>query len=100
VNQTELLPDPLPATTATQSQQWSTMAQTWSDSSKNNLSLANAMTTLCMTALGWGKPPPNVVPVAFPSRLVTGTGREALGIEDGLDSFYLELPRTTVAPVH
>jgi hypothetical protein len=89
------------------------MQQTWSDSSNNNLALANDLTQLCMTTLGWDKPPPDAVekanaanltpwtvPVAFPSRLVTGTGRQAQGIEDGLDSFYLELPRTTVAAVH
>jgi hypothetical protein len=89
------------------------MEQTWSDSSTNNLALANQLTALCMTTLGWDKPPLDVldkakeaniepwkVPVAFPSRLVTGTGREAEGIEDGLDSFYLELPRTTMATVH
>jgi hypothetical protein len=76
------------------------MAQTWSESSNLNLALAESLTALCMDALGWGKPPPNVIPVAFPSRLVAGTGREAQGIEDGLDSFYLELPRTTVAPIH
>jgi hypothetical protein len=89
------------------------MTETWADSSKNNLSLANELTQLIMTSLGWDKPPPDVVekaaaaniepwkvPVSFPSRLVSGTGREALGIEDGLDSFYLELPRVTVAPVH
>ena len=80
------------------------MAQIWSDSSKNHLDLANEITQLCMVALGWDKMPPvdttKELDVAFPSRLVSGTGREALGIEDGLDSFYLELPRTTVALVH
>lgn len=66
-----------------------------------------------MSQLGWDKPRPDVaakaaldasepwkVPVEFPLRLVTGTGREAGGIEDGLDSFNLELPRTTTAAVH
>jgi hypothetical protein len=89
------------------------MTQTWSSSSNSNLTLANSLAQLCMTSLGWDKPPPDVlekaqaagikpweVPVSFPSRLVTGTGREAQGIEDGLDSFYLELPRTTAALVH
>ncbi|KAI9772460.1 MAG: hypothetical protein M1840_000663 [Geoglossum simile] len=113
VTQRDLLPEVLPTTTSTPTQQWASMEQTWSDSSKNNLTLANNLTQLCMATLGWDKPPPDalekaktaniepwMVPVAFPSRLVTGTGREARGIEDGLDSFYLVLPRTTVAPVH
>ncbi|KAI9775051.1 MAG: hypothetical protein M1839_001603 [Geoglossum umbratile] len=113
VTQQDLLPEALPTTTSTPTQQWASMKQTWSDSSNNNLTLANNLTQLCMETLGWDKPPPDVlekakganiepwmVPVAFPSRLVAGTGREAQGIEDGLDSFYLELPRTTVAPVH
>ena len=66
-----------------------------------------------MTQLGWDRPRPDValkaemtstepwkVPVLFPTRLVAGTGREELGIEDGLNSFYLELPRTTAALVN
>lgn len=65
-----------------------------------------------MTKLGWDKPRPDIVQkaemtntqpwkldVVFPSRLVVGTGQEAEGVEDGLDSFYLELPRVTTAVV-
>lgn len=86
------------------------MATTWQSSSEANLELANDLAQLCMETLGWNKPPAEVeqkaaqegiepwkLPVAFPKRLVAGTGQEGLGIEDGLDSFYLELPRITVA---
>lgn len=112
VAQSELLPEVLVASTATPTQRWAEMQQTWTTASTQNIDLANSITELCMSQLGWDKPRPDValkaemtrtepwkVPVAFPTRLVTGTSREELGIEDGLDSFYLELPRTTAALV-
>ncbi|KAK0108293.1 hypothetical protein ONS95_003109 [Cadophora gregata] len=108
-----LLPEVLVPSTATPRQKWAEMEQTWTAASTQNIDLANSITELCMSQLGWDKPRPDValkaemtstepwkVPVAFPMRLVAGTNREELGIEDGLDSFYLELPRITVAPVN
>jgi hypothetical protein len=113
VPQSELLPEAITNSTSTLTQQWADMQQTWTNASTQNINLANSITELSMSQLGWDKPRPDIVlkaeitstepwkvPVAFPSRLVAGTGREAQGIEDGLDSFYLELPRTAVAPVH
>ena len=38
--------------------------------------------------------------IMFLLRLVSETGKEALGIKNRLNSFYLELPRTTVVLVH
>ncbi|PVH85290.1 hypothetical protein DL98DRAFT_651140 [Cadophora sp. DSE1049] len=112
VAQSVLLPEVLAASTATPTQRWAEMQQTWTTASTQNIDFANSITGLCMSQLGWDKPRPDValkaemtstepwkVPVAFPTRLVTGTAREELGIEDGLDSFYLELPRTTAALV-
>ncbi|KAF2994237.1 hypothetical protein E8E13_000189 [Curvularia kusanoi] len=93
-------------------QKWESTRDTWATSSKVNLGIANAMSQLCMTSLGWDIPaaspptPPTVttegsrsheVPVTFLERLVNGTGREAIGIQDGLKNFYLELPRITQA---
>jgi hypothetical protein len=88
------------------------MQQTWTNASTQNLTLANSLANLCMSQLGWDKPRPDIVqkaemtntepwkvPVIFPTRLVVGTRQEASGIEDGLDSFYLELPRTTQAVI-
>jgi hypothetical protein len=113
VPQSELLPEPVTNTTSTPTEQWTAMQQTWTNASTQNIELANSLTELCMSQLGWDKPRPDVaakaaldgsepwkLPVEFPLRLITGTGREASGIEDGLDSFYLELPRTTTAVVH
>jgi hypothetical protein len=110
--QSELLPEVVANPTAPPPQQWADMQQLWTNASTTNLDLANSLTELCMSQLGWDKPRPDVavkaemtssepwkVPVAFPVRLVAGTGREEQGIEDGLDSFYLELPRTCVAVV-
>ncbi|KAF2257918.1 hypothetical protein CC78DRAFT_597881 [Lojkania enalia] len=110
VVQDTLLPDEVEETTQTATEKWDTMASKWQSSSETNLELANNLTQLCMQALGWNKPPVDVeekaekegiepwkLPVAFPRRLVAGTDREEFGVEDGLDSFYLELPRTTVA---
>jgi hypothetical protein len=113
VTQQDLLPEAEDASEATLTEKWATMQKTWENSSKINISLANELTQLCMSVLGWDKPSPDVeakakaaniepwkVPVAFPTRLVDGTGREDQGIEDGLSSFYLDLPRITVATVH
>jgi hypothetical protein len=114
------------------------MQSTWTTSSASaaNIFLANNLTRLCASTLGWDKPlvqpsPPALksgagagttsgtmakqaatqvavaqtaaianpwdLSVTFPTRLVSGTKRQNLGIEDGLDAFYLELPRVTVA---
>ncbi|KAG4443042.1 hypothetical protein IFR05_001496 [Cadophora sp. M221] len=113
VAQSELLPEVLVASTETPTEKWAAMQVTWTTASTANIDLANSLTELCMSQLGWDKPRPDVaqkaeitstepwkIPVAFPTRLVAGTERQALGIEDGLDGFYLELPRTTVAPIH
>ncbi|KAH9218815.1 hypothetical protein DL95DRAFT_458013 [Leptodontidium sp. 2 PMI_412] len=113
VAQSELLPEVLVASTETPTEKWAAMQETWTTASTGNIDLANSLTELCMSQLGWDKPRPDVaqkaevtstepwkIPVAFPTRLVAGTERQALEIEDGLNSFYLELPRTTVAPIH
>ncbi|KAF2001040.1 hypothetical protein P154DRAFT_575420 [Amniculicola lignicola CBS 123094] len=94
-------------------QKWGRMKQTWIDSSTEKLPLANEISTLCSSLLGWDKLAADAagsnvkpgspeaeswkVPVNFQERLVRGTKREAAGIQDGLENFYLELPRMTAA---
>jgi hypothetical protein len=113
VPQSELLAETITNTTSTPIEQWTAMQQTWTNASTQNIDLANSLTALCISQLGWDMPRPDVaakaaldgsepwkLPVEFPLRLITGTRREASGIEDGLDSFYLELPRTTIAVIY
>ena len=96
---------------------WADMKTTWQDKSKAGLALASNVTALGASTLGWDKPmiatlpdpddkfvPPPGKPVwqldaSLPPRLVTGTaaGQSALGdIADGLQNYYLALPRVSV----
>lgn len=88
---------------------WETMQSAWEDSVSKNLSTAEELVKGCMKTLGWDLPAPEVVQkaadldpkpwvlnVKMPVRLVSGNATKVEGVEDGLDNFYLALPRVCV----
>ena len=85
---------------------WPAMQKTWEDSVIGNLETAKSLVDGCMNALGWNFPAPEVLKKAeklvpkpwelkakMPTRLVSGNKVKVEGVEDGLDNFYLALPR-------
>lgn len=85
---------------------WGAMKDMWKTKAEGNLDIAAAMVANCMSALKWDKPDPAVkakaeaaglepwkLETGFSKRLVAGTGGVDSDVVDGLENYYMELPR-------
>lgn len=89
---------------------WSAVKTSWTDAVTKNQETADALVTGIMSTLGWDTPAPDVVTMnldvepkpwmlkqKLPERLISGTKGAIEGVVDGLDAFYLALPRVVAA---
>nr|OQO29959.1 hypothetical protein B0A51_02550 [Rachicladosporium sp. CCFEE 5018] len=115
----DLLPAPLthPIDPLYLPQKWKEMQTTWQTCSADGLDLATGMAALCATTLGWDAPLPGqltgpkitdvgvkpawMLTTDLPKRLVVGTKKpddpKLRDVMDGLENFYLALPRVATA---